>query len=78
MALPGRLVGGVLARETGGVGPTGAGACLIGGVHFNLASSRSVRKAGSFLQSGYQITNRYEIVPDSIDQGPHLRIVPVK
>ena len=78
VTLAGVLVGGVLATENEGVGLSVAGASAMLGLHFNLRSSRSLRKAGSFLQSGYRIENRYEIIPDSIDQGPHLRIVPVK
>lgn len=71
-------VGAVLHTENPDVGRAvwalGGGATL----YFTHRKHRSLRKAGSFLQSGYRIDKRYEIVPDSIDQGPHLRVVPVK
>lgn len=41
-------------------------------------SANSRRKAGLLLQSGYRIDNRYEIIPDSVDVGPHLRIMPIR
>ena len=55
---------------------------LVGGLGFlysvriDLRAARYERNAGLLFQSGYRLDNRYELVPDSIDQQPPRRIVP--
>lgn len=51
-----------------------------GGVslYFLHRHNRSLRRGGALLQSGYRITQRYEVVPDSIAPGPYLRLTPLK
>lgn len=61
-------------NEQVGLGIAGTGLCA--GLYLNLRGIESRRRSGKLLQSGYQITNRYELVPDSVEPGPHMRIIP--
>lgn len=65
-----------LQNRDAGLGVIGASIGL--GLYFDLRGIESRRRAGALLQSGYRITNRYEILPDSVAPGPHLRIVPIR
>jgi hypothetical protein len=54
----------------------GIGALSLGySLRLDLRSLKSQRKAAQLMQLGYRAENLYDVVPDSIDAHPHLRII---
>lgn len=55
---------------------------VVGGLAFSYSmvldfrSSKSTGEAGRLLRSGYSINERYDLVPDSIDDGARERLIP--
>lgn len=76
--LIGGAAGGVLWTQNEHVGKAVIAASFSVCVVYEFKGNKSQRRAGILQQSGYQITERYELVPDSVDVGPHMRIVPIK
>lgn len=77
-ALIGGAASAVLWEHNPDVGRSLAAASGTSLLYFTIRSNRSRRKAGTLLQSGYRIDHRYEIIPDSVEVGPHMRIMPVR
>jgi hypothetical protein len=77
-ALIGGAAGGVLWTQNEHVGKAVVGVSLGMSLVYQFKGNRSQRHGGVLLMSGYQITERYELVPDSVDVGPHMRIAPIK
>lgn len=76
LSLAGLLVGGVMYTQNPAVGATIAGGALVYSLRLNLRGLKSQRMAARLMQLGYRAENLYDVVPDSIDAHPHLRIVP--
>lgn len=77
-ALIGGAASAVLWEHNADVGRSLAAASGTSLLYFTIRSNRSRRKAGTLLQSGYRIDHRYEIIPDSVEVGPHMRIMPIR
>lgn len=76
--IAGTAAGTILYTQNRDAGLGVIGASIGVGIYFDLRGIESRRRAGALLQSGYQVTNRYEILPDSVAPGPHMRIVPIR
>lgn len=76
--IAGTAAGTILYTQNRDAGLGVIGASIGLGIYFDLRGIESRRRAGALLQSGYQVTNRYEILPDSVAPGPHMRIVPIR
>lgn len=75
VALAGLAVGAVMYTQNPAVG-LGIGTVAIGySIRLNLRSVKSQRKAAQLFQIGYRAEYLYDVVPDSIDAHPHLRII---
>ena len=76
VALAGLAAGAVLATQNQAVGIALGTAAVGYSIRLNLRSAKSQRKAGQLFQIGYNALYLYDVVPDSIDAHPHLRIIP--
>jgi hypothetical protein len=75
LTLTGLAVGAVMYTQNTAVG-IGIGALSLGySLRLDLRSLKSQRKAAQLMQLGYRAENLYDVVPDSIDAHPHLRII---
>jgi hypothetical protein len=75
VALAGLAVGAVMYTQNAAVGLT-IGTLSVGySIRLNLRSCKSQRTAARLLQLGYRAEYLYDVVPDSIDAHPHLRII---
>lgn len=76
VALAGVAVGAVMYTQNSAVGGAIGGLSLGYALRLQLRSKKSMRKAAQLFQIGYRAENLYDVVPDSIDAHPHLRIIP--
>lgn len=76
LALAGLAAGAVLYTQNPTVGLVVGGVAVGYSIRLNLRSSSSTRRAAQLLQIGYRAEYLYDVVPDSIDAHPHLRIIP--
>lgn len=76
VALAGLAAGAVLATENQRVGMVVGGMALGYSIRLQFRSTKSQRMAGQLFQLGYRAEYLYDIVPDSIDAHPHLRVIP--
>lgn len=75
VALAGLAAGAVLYSHNPTVGLAVGGFAIGYSIHLNLRSAGSTRRAAQLLQIGYRAEYLYDVVPDSIDAHPHLRII---
>lgn len=52
-----------------------AGACFTYSIVLDFRGNKSLNYAGDHLRSGYNVHTRYDIIPDSEGQGPHVRLL---
>lgn len=76
LRLAGAAMGAVLWTQNRAVGYAVGGAVLSYSVVLDFRSTRSGREAGRLLQLGYTVHERYDLVPDSLDDGLRERLIP--
>lgn len=76
VALLGLAAGAVLHTQNPTVGLAVGTMALGYTLRLHLVSCKDQRRAAQLLQIGYRAEYLYDVVPDSIDAHPHLRIIP--